>query len=292
MTSANGIVDIDHVMCQVADTEKAAAAFERLGFSTSPRSSIANGGVANRLVIMTPKGGGVANFIELMAVEDRNRLEPQMAKVLAGPQGIKSLVNTLADADAARSAHVAAGFAMLDVWSKERVWLLPSGEELLVAFRVLLPEPGQVPLMFNGVEYCTLHHYLRPEFRRHRNGARRWVSVSAVVDDEDFDQTVAIYERLYGTAAMRGPGEATITVRDTSLRLLTPEAQALAFGQVDVSGFQPPTYCAITVEVADLPRAAAILTDTAVRHVRRPGSLVIDPAEACGIVLEFVPTLA
>ena len=155
-----------------------------------------------------------------------NRLEPQMAMVLAGAQGIKSLVNTLADADAARSAHVAAGFGMLDVWSKQRVWLLPSGEELLVAFRVLLPEPGQVPLMFNGVEYRTLHHYLRPEFRRHRNGARRWVSVSAVVDDEDFDEAVAIYER-YGTAAMRGPGEATIAVRDTSLRLMTSGAWPL-----------------------------------------------------------------
>lgn len=253
---------------------------------------LVSGGVANRLVIMTPKGGGVANFIELMAIEDRNRLEPQMAMVLAAAQGIKSLVNTLADADAARSAHVAAGFGMLGVWSKQRVWLRPSGEELLVAFRVLLPEPGQVPLMFNGVEYRTLHHYLRPEFRRHRNGARRWVSVSAVVDDEDFDETLAIYERLYGTAAMRGPGEATIAVRDTSLRLMTSGGLATAFGPVDVSGFQPPTYCAITVEVADLARAAAILAETAVRHIRRPDSLVIEPAEACGIALEFVTPAA
>lgn len=121
-------------------------------------------------------------------------------------------------------------------------------------------------------------------------GATR--GVGRGVDDEDFDETVAIYERLYGTAAMRGPGEATIAVRDTSLRLMTSGGLATAFGPVDVSGFQPPTYCAITVEVVDLARAAAILAETAVRHIRRPDSLVIEPAEACGIVLEFVTPAA
>lgn len=142
MTTVNGIVDIDHVMCQVADTEQAKAAFERLGFHTTPRSSLAGGGVANRLVILTPKGDGVANFTELMAIEDRSCLEPSMAKVLAGAQGIKSLVNTLDDADAPRESQVLAGFAMHDVWPKERARRLPSGEELLVAFRVLSTVPG------------------------------------------------------------------------------------------------------------------------------------------------------
>ncbi|MGI8680696.1 MAG: VOC family protein, partial [Mycobacteriales bacterium] len=147
MTLANGILDIDHVMCQVGDTEQAGAAFERLGFSTTPRSSIAAGGVANRLVILTPRGDGVANFIELMAIEDRERLEPSMADILAGVPGIKSLVNALESADAARLAHIASGFSMLDVWPKQRKWRLPSGEELLVAFRVVIPAPDQVPLM-------------------------------------------------------------------------------------------------------------------------------------------------
>jgi hypothetical protein len=285
---ANGILDIDHVMCQVADTEQARTTFERLGFRASPRSSIANGGVANRLLMFTPKGDGVANFIELMQVEDRGRLESQMADVLAGAPGIKSLVNALDDADTARSGHTAAGFAMLDVWPKERTWRLPSGEELLFAFRVLLPAPHQVPLMFNGVEYLTLHHYLRPEFQRHPNGALRWTRVSAVIDDDRLDDAVAVYERLYGSSAERGDGQATIAVRDTSLRLLTPEGLVEAYGEIDLSGFQPPSYCAITLEVTDVRRAGAILEDNGVRHVRHTNSIVIDPDEACGTVLEFV----
>jgi len=147
---ANGIVDIDHIMCKVEDTEQAKAVFERLGFSPSPRSVIGDGGVANRLVLLTPRGAGVANFIELMAIHDREYLEPSMAEVLCGAPGIRSLVNALEDAADAREAHTASGFAMLDVWPKQRTWPLPSGEELLFDFRVLLPMPDQVPLTFNG----------------------------------------------------------------------------------------------------------------------------------------------
>lgn len=60
---------------------------------------------------------------------------------------------------------------------------------------------------------------------------------------------------------------------------------------VDVSHFCPPCYCAVIVEVADLARAGAILADTGVCHVRLSDSLVIDPAEACGIVFEFVTSV-
>lgn len=288
MTVANGIVDIDHVMCKVMDTEDAMAVFERLGFSATPRSIVGHGGVANRLVILTPRGDGVANFIELMAIEDRATLEPSMVEVLAGGPGIKSLVNAVEDATEARKAHIASGFTMLDVWAKKRTWRLPSGEELLFVFRVLLPVPHQVPLMFNGVEYLTLQHYLRPEFQRHPNGALRWIRVSAVIEEKDFEETVGIYERLYGSTAERGDGQAVVRVRDTCLRLLTPEAVGRLFDGMDLSGLSPPCYCAITIEVADVERAGVILVENGVRHIRRTQSLLIDPAEACGTILELV----
>lgn len=284
----NGIIDIDHVMCQVADTEQAKETFERLGFSTTPRSSIASGGVANRLVILTPKGEAVANFVELMAIEDTDRLEPSMASVLAGRPGIKSLVNALGSAESTRDALSEVGFSMLEVWPKERTWRLPSGEELLFSFRVLLPEPGQVPLMFNGVEYLTLEHYLRPEFQSHPNGALRWTRISAVIAADDFDDTVAIYERLFGSTAERRDGQATVTVRDTSLRLLTPDLMDGVFGGVELAAFAPPCYVAITIEVSDLTAAGSILAANGVRHIVQPGSLVIDPGEAGGMVLELI----
>lgn len=288
MARRNGIVDIDHIMCKVNETEDARRMFERLGFMTTPRSSIKAGGVANRLVIFAPKGEGVANFVELMAVEDHRTLEPAMAEVLAGRPGIKSLVNVVEDAALARACHIASGFTMLDVWPKERTWRLPSGEELVLAFRVVLPEPHQVPLMFNSVEYLTLHHYLRPEFRQHPNTARRWTRVSAVVGADQLDEAVETYERLYGSVAGRQDGEATVQVRDTCLRLLTPEAASRAFARIDLSAFAPPCYCAITIEVTDVEQAAAILAANDVHHVRHLGSLLVDPAECCGTVLELV----
>ncbi|CAN5146852.1 hypothetical protein BH23ACT9_BH23ACT9_17060 [soil metagenome] len=80
------------------------------------------------------------------------------------------IINGLDDADSARERHREVGLDMLPVWPRQRQWRLPSGEELMIRFRVLVPEPGQSPLTFNGGEYLTLEHYLRPEFQRHPNG--------------------------------------------------------------------------------------------------------------------------
>lgn len=285
---ANGIIDIDHVMCRVADTEAARDDFDRLGFATSPRSSIPDDGVCNRLVVLTPRGDGVANFLELMAVEDPDRLTPALGRMLAGGEGIKSLVNGLDDADTARQRHREIGLAMLPVWPRQRLWRLPSGEELMIRFRVLVPEPGQSPLTFNGVEYLTLEHYLRPEFQRHPNGALRWTGVTAVVDEQDLERRVGLFERLYGTEAKVEDGASTIHVRDTHLRLVNPPTLARLYGEVDLSSFTPPAYCCITIEVADLDGAAALLSTNGVTHTRDERRILIGPAEACGNVLELI----
>lgn len=284
---ANGIIDIDHVMCKVSDTEEARHDFDRLGFATSPRSSIPDDGVCNRLVVLTPRGDGVANFLELMAVEDPDRLTPALGRMLAGGEGIKSLVNGLDDADRARERHHEVGLDMLPVWPRQRQWRLPSGKELMIQFRVLIPEFGQSPLTFNGVEYLTLEHYLRPEFQRHPNGALRWTGVTAVVDEQDLERCVELFERLYGTEAEVDDGASTIHVRDTHLRLLSPRTLARLYGDVDLSNFTPPAYCCITIEVADLHVAAAILSTNGVAHAREERRILIGPAEACGNVLEL-----
>jgi hypothetical protein len=287
---ANGILDIDHLMCGVESTDDARRSFERLGFSLTPDSNIESLGLANALVCLRPANPGVANFIEFMAIEDPEGANPTMRSLLAGRPGIKSIVNAVEDADEARRLHAEAGFEVLPVWPVERFWELPSGEALQLRFRVFLPKLGQAPFMFNGVQYLTLEHYLREEFLDHPNGAVRWRTVTAVADEGLFGETVRVYERLYGSAARHdggGEGVAIVPARDVALRVVTTEALARLYPDVDLEAVEPPAAVGFTVVVEDLGRLNRTLDENSVSSNRVGDSIVVGPADACGNVVEF-----
>jgi hypothetical protein len=285
---ANGILDLDHLMCGVERTEVARRAFERLGFTLTPHSSIDSLGVGNVLVCMRPKGPGVANFVEFMATERPESVNATLNKLLSGGPGIKAIFNGLTDADAARREHAEAGFDMLDAWPVRREWRLPPGEVLQLAFQVLLPVPGQVPVEFGGVRYYTLEHYLREEFSAHPNGAVRWHTVSIVEAPERFEDTVRTYERLYGSSSMRdADGVTRIRVRHVTIRIVTSEALARLYPGVDLGAFSPPAAVGFTVEVHGLNRLIQILEQNDVPSQRVGDSIVVGPADACGNIVEF-----
>jgi len=287
-SAANGILDVDHLMCGVERTDAAHRAFERLGFTLTPHSSIDRLGVGNVLVCMQPKGPDVANFVEFMAIERPKAVNATLNELLSGAPGIKAIFNGLADADEARSEHIQAGFDMLDAWPVEREWRLPSGEVLQLCFQVLLPVPGQVPVEFGGVRYYTLEHYLREEFGAHPNGALRWHTVSIVEEPERFEDTVRTYERLYGSIPRRDvDGVAKIRVRHVTIRIVTSQALARLYPRVGLGAFSLPAAAGFTVEVRDLGRLIRILKEHDVPSHRVGDSIVVGPADACGNIVEF-----
>jgi hypothetical protein len=286
---ANGILDVDHLMCGVELTDAARLAFERLGFTLTPHSSIDGLGVGNVLVCMRPKGSGVANFIEFMAIERPAAVNATLNRLLSGGPGIKAIFNGLADVDEARREHTQAGFDMLDTWPVRREWRLPSGEILQLAFQVLLPVPGQVPVEFGGVRYHTLEHYLREEFSVHPNGALRWHTVSIVEEPGRFEDTVRTYERLYGSIPRRdADGVAKIRVRDATIRIVTPQALAHLCPDVGLEAFRFPAAIGFTVEVRSLGRLIRVLEENDVLSHRVGDSIVVGPADACGNIVEFM----
>jgi catechol 2,3-dioxygenase-like lactoylglutathione lyase family enzyme len=277
------ILDIDHVMCGVDDLGAAAHAYERLGFRLTPFSRMEGIGVANRLVLLRPAGAGVANFVELMTIEEPAAASAVMREVLAGPPGVKSLVHAVPSAERIREHHLAAGLDMLPVWPVERDWTLDSGETLCLRFRVALPRPGPLPLMFNHVEYLTLEHYLRPELREHPNGAVRLSEVTALAGDRE----VEAFERLYGRRAERLDGAAVLTVRDVRLRIAGVDALAADLDALGLEPPAPPAYLGFAVQVEDLGRAEALLACGGVRATRLERRLLVHPDDACGSLLEL-----
>jgi hypothetical protein len=280
--TTNGIIEIDHLLTAVRDAERAGEDFERLGFTVTPLSVIAAMGVANRLVLLTPLGDGTANFVELMALYDPATANTAMQQLLEGQESIRSMVMTSRDAEATRSALVAAGYEPGEVHKLQRVWELPSGEKLNLAFDVLLPLPA--PFAFNVCQYRTLQHYLRPQWREHRNGALSLVSVHCVAAEPR--AAMGYYEKLFGKLAEHASDESlSITPGDVKLMVHTPAQFTATFG---LEPPRPEGYAGYSIKVADLGRTTDLLRSRGVDLVDLRSAAIVRPEAAHGNVLRFV----
>lgn len=223
----HGIREIDHLLTAVDDPQSAGSDFERLGFTVTPLSTIESVGVANRLVCFEPHGDDHAAFVELMGLIDPARTPPPLRAILQSGEGVRSLVMASADAFASREALVASGFDPLPVVHLQRQWRLPDGETLQVAFDVI-PAPVHAPFPFNVCRYHTLAPYVREAFRTHPNGVRRFTGVYGVSASPRED--AAVYERLFGTAAVEVDGGWTVRRDRVELVVMAAAAFAQQFG--------------------------------------------------------------
>jgi len=252
----SGILDIDHLMLGVADPDAAAADFARLGFTVTPLSAMPQIGLANRCVLLTPVQNGAANYLELLGHDQR--AAPFMASLLGGAEGIKSLVLAVDDMDAAVARLAACGAAPGAPLHIARRWTLPDGEVLDLAFTVATPTLDAPPLYCNLCQHHTLHHYLRPEWRRHANGARSLVAV--LVEADKPDGVSDWYARLF-------------------------DRQSVAIEVHRVAGARPRAI-GLGVSVADIEATAAVLARNGVAVTRTDDRLVVSLR---GVRLEFRP---
>jgi hypothetical protein len=253
-----GILDIDHLMLGVADPDAAAADFARLGFAATPLSAMPQMGLANRCVMLSPTAPGAANYLELLG-HDPQRAAPFMGALLGGAEGIKSLVLAADDMEQAVARLAACGAPTGPPLHIERRWTLPDGEELDLAFTVATPALDAPPVYCNLCRHHTLHHYLRPEWRQHENGARSLVAV--LVEADEPDAVMAWYARLFD------------------------RLPAVAIEGRRVAGAKP---CPIgfAVSVADTAAVATLLTHNGVTFTRAADVLGVSLR---GVQIEFRP---
>jgi hypothetical protein len=279
----NGIFEIDHLLTAVRDAQRAGEDFERLGFTVTPLSVIAAMGVSNRLVLLSPLTDGAANFVELMALHDSAAANAAMRRLLEGPESVRSMVMASRDAETTRSALAAEGYEPGEVHKLQRVWELPGGEKLHLAFDVLLPLPA--PFAFNVCQYRTLQHYLRPRWRAHPNGAVSLVSVHCV--DPQPREATGYYEKLFGKRAEReSDGSLSITPGKVKLVVHMPAQFAAAFGTEPP---RPGGYAGYSIKVEDPGRATALLRARGVEPIDLGAAgVVVRPQAAHGNALRFV----
>jgi hypothetical protein len=233
---------------------------------------------------MTPPTRGFANYIELMTAHDRSRLPPVMARTLSDGEGIKSMVLGAPDIAAASAAIKQAGFATNEPFHVKREWVIGPGESVFPEFDVILPI--EAPLVFNCCRYFNVDLYLRPEWLKHENGARRLRSVIAVADNPA--AVAQSLGRLFGDVKNEPEASRTSPGR-VDLAVYSPDNLRRLFG-IAAGSLQPSAACYVgyVIEVESRDRLAACLDRGGVRYRTIGSDLAVDPSDGLGNLIVFI----
>ncbi len=279
---AHHITGIDHVRIAVADPAAADRAFRRLGFFVSPPWQDEGPGSLSHCLAFG------ADHVELAASGGAGAARQRLHRFLDGAAGKLMAVglgsrDLWMSAESLRRAAVAVGAPSRRV----RRLIDPDGAELSSAAVIELPDDLTPGLSAELGDFPTLAIVRRPEWRAHPNTALGIVSLSVVLDNPE--AAISSYNRLFGPAACT-PTDAVVTVHTGHglIFLVTADGFDDLHPSLAVRLPQPPAMAVLTIGVADLAKAAAVLAANGVAAARRGGHLGIPQDEALGIGLEFV----
>lgn len=279
----SSIDGIDHAVVAVADLTQAKAAYERLGFTTTPRRRMVGWGTANFSVMFDDK-----DFIELLGVIDHDAfLTPGLTDFLVGGEGTMAVTMRANDVTV---AHRTLGDSGADPTPLGEVTINCEAADGVVpqSFRWLKIGEAATPDMYlMVVQPLTPQNMRRPEWVTHKNGARRIRAMTVVVESPAVLR--APYERLFGTAPWDIPGGFAIDTGHGDFRFVTASALAEAYpDEAGAISHPAPTIVGITLETTDLAAAKACLDQANAPYRATAGNLCVAPAAACGVILEFV----
>lgn len=281
----HNIKGIDHTLIGVADLEAARSAFEKLGFTLTPRGSHIGWGTANYCIMFDE------DYIELLGIVDPS-LETNALDVALEERG-QGLLGVALASDEPEATHrslMEAGLEPSGILSLERKLELPEGD-VLPAFQ-LIRLTSSAGLSAKNLFIC--HHLTpelvrRPEWLVHANGARYIKSVVVVVDEPG--ALAPYYQRLCGsinvtltdnTMSVRFGRGSLIFVNDRDIDLLFP-------GLTNMDEMPSlPHLIAMTIAVDDLEGTERLLKNSGIGPRRiANGTLRVAPEKACGLLLEF-----
>ena len=270
---------IDHLVIAVPDLADAAARYEALGFTLTPRAVHPDEmGTANQLVQFTGH-----NFIELLEVDRPERLAghdleaapPRFSfgaynrdylEAEAGA-GLSMLVLAGHDSAADAARFAATGLKTYAPFDFGRRATLPDGSEVEVAFSLAFATDPAIP----GAAFFTCHNrfpenFWKPAFQDHANGAEQIVATYMIAEQPA--RHAAFLEGFTGAMAEPLEGGLRISCGPHDLLVLTPDAIARQSPQA--------------ARAAGGPRLAGFA-------IEGPGiePHVTQPEDACGAFIEW-----
>jgi len=280
MTHPLPLPTLDHVVINVRDRiDDAQAAFQRLGFTLTPRGYHSLGSMNHLAIFGT-------DYLELIAAPPGDTNRPE---ILGSPEGLNGLVFGTEDSNGVHAALSAAGVKVLEPRQFTRPVDLGGMSEDATFRTVRLPEDGTVPdgrLYF--CHHLTRHLVWRDAWRQHPNGV---VAVArAVIMSHDPARWGSLFGRMFGPDAVRGTdGGIALAVGLSRFDVVTQPRLAEMFGDAapDPAG-RTDMMAALSFRTTSLDSSASALAVGGVIARRDPGRIVVPARAAFGAVLEFV----
>ncbi len=286
---------IDHPLVAIADMDKAAADFERLGFFINPRHHHPWG--TDNHLLMFPE-----NFIELISVYDHSKLDMTNEKGFAFGRFIQNSIERKEGISlvALHSEDARADHKMLEERQVEnqgivdfrRVAHRPDGSEEEAVVSLVMLINSQEPAISNF--FCHQH---RPDlvwvkdWMTHPNGANAITMVSYVAENPaDF---YSRFTGIYGEQAVSIDNDRLVAKTDRGdFEVLSPERAKVRFAGVEIpcDEHQYPSGIAIRVTTDSIDQAKGYLEANQVEYIlTEEGGLRIAPHYAGNTIIEIYP---
>ena len=276
------VIGIDHAVIMVRDLDQAAANWEKLGFTVSPRGThSAHMGTGNYTIMLDP------DYFELLGVLAETELNAPARAFIAKREGIERIAFTAIDAAEGAEEIRARGYQPVGPTDFERPVTLPDGRLSAAKFRTFQWPVAEAP---GGARLFACQHKTRetvwiPELMRHANGAKRLREVLLAAPEPA--KEAAHLSRMIDREPRTQPdgGVAVSSGADRAdFVFLTKEQLSRRYPDVPATGL-PERGVAGLVIAAELAATAKTLGDAGLRS---GNAICVPPMLSNGTLLVFV----
>ncbi|MFO0997931.1 MAG: VOC family protein [Alphaproteobacteria bacterium] len=255
---------IDHVVLAVRNLDRAAEAYERLGFTLTPRAFHEDRmGTSNRLAQFSGR-----NFIEILEVDRPTRLAPHDFKAtppffsfgdhnrtaVARREGLSMLVFTSEDGRADIARFGAANLPTFAPFDFERQARLPDGSSVTVSFTLAFARSPDMPEVgFFTCQNRAQQYFWKSEYQHHANGAQ--VIRAVYLASPDPARDARFIAAMFGGAIAPIPhGQRVACGAGQEIRVVHPQAIRERDPSFDGAAAASPVLAGIAVQT-DRPKA-------------------------------------
>jgi catechol 2,3-dioxygenase-like lactoylglutathione lyase family enzyme len=278
------ITGIDHALVGVADLDAARDAYNRLGFTTTPRGRHVGWGTGNYTIMFEH------DYVELLGVIDPTQYIHGLDKFLQTGEGLLNVALATRDAEAAFRWLQQRGVEVSPPEHLQRLLETDGGGSTLRFKNLYLPAEITPGLTTFACQHMTRDMVWRPEWLSHPNGATGISAVTVVM--ASLDGVKEGYARLFGEGAVTGDerrGNVNVDTGNDDLWFVTPKTfPERHYDKVLDERLPLPRLAALTLTVNDPQVTALYLSGQQIAFERETdGTVIVASQEACGVLLEF-----
>jgi catechol 2,3-dioxygenase-like lactoylglutathione lyase family enzyme len=282
---------IDHLVLAVRDLDQARGAYERLGFTLTPKAQHPFG-TENALVQLD------GCFLELLAIADAALFPEPEAGAFSFPrfneaylekhEGMSMLVLDSTDAAADRKDFAAAGLQIYPPFEFGRDAKQPDGSTARVGFKLAFATDPYAPeAAFFTSEQLAPQFFWKPDYQRHDNSAKTVTEV--VMISEAPTMHWKFFEGFVGTDEVQETetGLQIETARGC-VRIERPDGVAETWGtSIALADYPSPRFAAFVIGVSELEETRRCLEAGGFGFFELGDRLIVSASESNGTAIAF-----